>query len=555
MNDVEEIKQRVDVVDLIGSYLPLKKAGSTHKGLCPFHSEKTPSFMVNPERQSFKCFGCNEGGDIFEFVMKIENLTFPEALHLLADKAGVTLTRQKGTYAPQKYAQQKDEKSTLYRINAFATQIFHTVLLKHADAKPARVYLKKRGFTDASITTFRIGYAPTKPLLAPLLAKHGMTVRDLDSAGQPDRFKDRIIFPITDVLGNVAGFTGRSLDPLVQPKYYNTPETTIFHKGALIYGLYQAKSAIKERDCAVCVEGQVDVVLAHQCGVNNTVASSGTALTPTHLKTIGRYTKNCIFAFDMDAAGDKATRAATHLALDAEINALVATLPKPYKDAGEAIAADPTIFISAIDSAIPALEWVIQGEKARVSQLSKTDGPLTPVQKKTIVQGVLPYLAKIIDSIERDEWVKILAGQVHTQETSIVLALKKFTDKQPLHRQSGEATVQTHHHLTPDELLFGFLHRDSALRAQQSALYNRLQQEYTGNISDLATAVDAYLSTVGHDNVKAEIDDLIAHKQSEGHEAIKLSFAQRIAQAERDGNRDIVKKLLAELQSQITDHS
>lgn len=555
MNDVDEIKQRVDVVDLIGSYLPLKKAGSTYKGLCPFHSEKTPSLMVNPERQSFKCFGCNEGGDIFEFVMKIENLTFPEALHLLADKAGVTLTRTKGTYAPQRYAKQKDEKSTLYRINAFATQIFHTVLLKHTDAKNARDYLKKRGFADASITTFRIGYAPTQPLLAPLLAKHGMTVRDLDSAGQPDRFKDRIIFPITDVLGNVAGFTGRSLNPEVQPKYYNTPETAIFHKGALMYGLHQAKSAIKERDSAILVEGQVDVVLAHQCGVHNTVASSGTALTPTHLKTIGRYTKNCVFAFDMDAAGEKATRAAIHLALDAEMNALVATLPKPYKDAGEAIAADPAIFITAVERAVPALEWIITSEKARVTGSEHGSDTLTPVQKKTIVQGVLPYLAKVIDSIERDEWVKILAGQVQTQESSITSALKKFTDKQPAHlKQISAIGAQTHHHLTPDELLLGFLHRDKALKTTHSALYNRLQQEYTGNINELETAVDAYLSTIGAGDVRAEVDDLIAHAYSAGREEIKRTFAQRIAEAERTGNRENVKKLLKELQSQITVH-
>ena len=554
MNDVEEIKQRVDIVDLVGSYLPLKKAGSTHKGLCPFHSEKTPSFMVNPERQSFKCFGCNEGGDIFEFVMKIENLTFPEALHLLADKAGVTLARQKGNYAPEKYAQQKDEKSTLYRINAFATQIFHTILLKQADAKTARDYLKQRGLSDATIAIFRIGYAPKNPLLAPLLAKHGMTPRDLDNAGQPDRFKDRIMFPIMDVLGNVAGFTGRSLGPLVQPKYYNTPETTIFHKGSLIYGLSQAKNAIKEHDCAVLVEGQMDVVLAHQSGVTNTVASSGTALTPAHLKTIGRYTKNCIFAFDMDSAGEKATRSAIHLALDAEMNASIATLPKPYKDAGEAIAVDPAIFITAIESAIPAMQWIITSETSRVTGSAHGDSTYTPVQKKTIVQGVLPYLAKVTDSIERDEWVKILAGQVQTQESSIVLALTKFTNKQPSHPRLTEPIAQKHHHLTPDELLLGFLHRDDALKAKHSALYNRLQQEYTGNISDLTTAVDAYLSTVGQDNLQAEIDDLIARKHSEGHEAIKLSFAQRIAQAEREGNRELVKKLLAELHTQIADN-
>jgi len=170
------------------------------------------------------------------------------------------------------------------------------------------------------------------------------------------------------------------------------------------------------------------------------------------------------------------------------------------------------------------------------------------------VQGVLPYLAKVTDSIERDEWVKILAGQVQTQESSIVLALTKFTNKQPSHPRLTEPIAQKHHHLTPDELLLGFLHRDDALKAKHSALYNRLQQEYTGNISDLTTAVDAYLSTVGQDNLQAEIDDLIARKHSEGHEAIKLSFAQRIAQAEREGNRELVKKLLAELHTQIADN-
>ena len=224
MDEVEEIKRRIDIVDLISSYLTLQKAGSNYKALCPFHQEKTPSMMISPEKQIFKCFGCSEGGDIFSFVMKMENLEFPEALKMLADRAGVKLERRKFT------AEDKpDRKSRLFQINNLIARAFHQILMTHPAGQPAREYLQKRGLANQTIKEFMIGYAPSSRAMHQWLKKKNFTDEEIQNAGSPDRFFRRIIFPIRDVMGNVLGFTGRVLDSKQEPKYLNTPETNIFH--------------------------------------------------------------------------------------------------------------------------------------------------------------------------------------------------------------------------------------------------------------------------------------------------------------------------------------
>lgn len=315
MDEVEEIKRRIDIVDLISSYLTVKKAGSNYKAICPFHQEKTPSFMVSAEKQIFKCFGCGEGGDIFTFIEKMENLEFPEALKMLADRAGVQLKRKK--FVPE---EGKDRKTRLYKINDLAARVFNKILTTHPSGRVALEYLKKRGINEQTINEFTIGYASSSRSMREFLLKKGFRPTELSEAGSPDRFFKRIIFPIRNRMGNTIAFTGRVIDPKLEPKYLNTPDTIIFHKGEVLYNLDQARGAIKQKNAVIVVEGQMDVISSHQAGVKNIVASSGTALTADHLQILYRYTPNIIFAFDSDSAGLLTAKKAYQMAISEGFN-------------------------------------------------------------------------------------------------------------------------------------------------------------------------------------------------------------------------------------------
>jgi DNA primase len=544
-NDVEEIKARTNIVDIVGSYVTLKKAGTNYKGLCPFHNEKTPSFMVNPERQIYKCFGCSEGGDVLEFVQKQENLTFPEALRLLADKVGYQLTDWQRSKGNTQGSDEPDVKSQLYKINILATQVFHKVLSDPKLGQKALTYLKERGLTLDTIKTFRIGLAPDKPILQDFLTKRGFGLSELSGAGSPQRFRGRIMFPIEDVLGNVVGFTGRSLDPELQPKYFNTPETPIFHKSRVIYGLYQAKKPIRDKGYVVLLEGQMDVVLAHQAGITNAVASSGTALTQDHLRILRRYSENIVLSFDMDEAGQKATEKALQLAEGLGFVIKVALLPKPYKDAGEAVKADPEIFKTALKDAPFAMDWLFEKAFERINP----EGSLTVIQKKQVAKAVLPYIALITDPIEQSHWVNHIAKRLGVPEKSVIEALDRVT--KPKVEPAEPVTAAKPTTLSLTELLYGLLRLHPKEQAKYPDLYKTLQQEYTQDTRQLELAVEEYQKTIPPEEVSSEIDQLISRRQSTTREEVKTSFASQIAQAESSGDRDKVKELLKKLQEEI----
>jgi DNA primase len=349
MNEVEEIKAKIDIVDLLSNYLTLKKAGANWKSICPFHQEKTPSLMVSREKQIFKCFGCGAGGDIFEFIKLIEHLEFPEALKLLAERCGVTLEKRKPLPG-----EAPDQKTKLFQINDLSARFFHKILLDHPVGQEALNYLKIRKINPQTIKNFLLGYAPQKEVLGNWLRTKGFTTQEIAQAGSPDRFRNRLIFPITNPLSKVIAFTGRILNPHDQPKYLNTPDTPIFHKSHVLYGLEKAKMAIKEKDQVILVEGQMDVISSYQAGITNVVASSGTALTEEHLKILSRYTPNIVFAFDQDSAGTEASKRAIDLAIKQDFNVRLAFL-REVKDPGEAIEKDPQIFIEAI-----TLSWPLE---------------------------------------------------------------------------------------------------------------------------------------------------------------------------------------------------
>lgn len=310
-SDILLIKERINIADLISEYLKLTPTGvGVFKGLCPFHNEKTPSFMVSADRGTFHCFGCGAGGDIFEFLMRYESIDFPEALKILATKAGVTLSRSNKN--------SDNNKNRLYDICALTAKYWHVVLLESSRAQVARDYLNNRGLSQSTIEDFSIGYAIDDwQNLFDFLIKKGFSANEIFSAGlcikkergsgYYDRFRNRVMFPILDHNGRTCGFTGRTLDVSEPAKYINTPQTEIYNKSNIVFALAQAKSEIKNKDAVIIVEGQMDAVSSHQYGFKNTVASSGTALTKEQIKILTRYTNNIFFALDADSAGQKAT--------------------------------------------------------------------------------------------------------------------------------------------------------------------------------------------------------------------------------------------------------
>lgn len=417
---VPDIKARIDVVDLVAEYVPLKPSGAgTFKGLCPFHQERTPSFHVSRVRQSWHCFGCDVGGDIFTFIERIEGMEFREALTFLAQKAGVVIPET------QEFEQGKTKKKRLHEVNELAAKFFRSALLHLPQAAEARAYVAKRQIDDLSADLFLIGYAPESwSALTEALAKKGVLADELVTAGLAmkrehgdgvyDRFRGRLMFPIADVHGNIVGFTGRILmaDP-TQPKYINTPETPVYHKSAVLYGLDKAKAEIRKQNLAVIVEGNMDAVSSHQAGVMNVVAASGTALTLEQLSLIKRFTINLAIAFDQDAAGAAATLRGLDLARQQGFSLKIISLPpEAGKDPDEACKKDPNLWRQAIADAQGIIDWVYQRAFARHPHA-------TPEHKRLIAEEVLPEMARIPHPVEREAWVKRLAGDLDIREETL----------------------------------------------------------------------------------------------------------------------------------------
>ncbi len=422
---VPDIKARIDVVDLVAEYVPLKPAGAgSFKGVCPFHQERSPSFHVSRVRQSWHCFGCDTGGDIFSFIEKIEGMEFRDALVFLAQKAGVTLPE------PEHREQATTKKKRLHEVNELAARFYRSVLLQMPQAAEARAYVQRRQIDDLSADLFQIGYAPESwSALTEALSRRGVTADELVFAGLAmkrergdgvyDRFRGRLMFPIADVHGNIVGFTGRILvnDPN-QPKYMNTPETPVYRKSAILYGLDKAKAEIRKSGLVVIVEGNMDVVSSHQAGITNVVASSGTALTSEQLNLIKRFTTNVAIAFDQDAAGGAATLRGLDLARQQEFAIkLISLPPEAGKDPDEACKKDPELWRQAIAQAMGIVDWVYKRAFSRHS-------PATPEGKQQIADEILPEIGRIQHPIEREAWVKRLAADLGSSEGVLQASLR-----------------------------------------------------------------------------------------------------------------------------------
>ncbi len=414
MDQKEEIKAKTDVVDLISEYVQLKQAGSVSwKGLCPFHGEKTPSFHVSRDKQIWHCFGCSEGGDVFAFVMKMEGMDFPEALRHLGNKCGVEVTRFSSA--------DSGDKQRLVGANAFAASYFRQYLLESPAAVAARAYLEKRGIPEELANQFGLGVAPDAwDALALAFAKKGIPDTDGERAGLLmrrkqgtgflDRFRSRIMVPLRDAQGNTVGFTGRVYLPNDPnpAKYMNSPETAVYHKGSILFGLDLAKKYIREKGCVIIVEGNLDVIASHKAGVGNIVASSGTALTEQQLALLKRYTTTIVFSFDADAAGFKAAQRGIALARQAGFNVRVAVLPATAgKDPDEAVQKDPQLWRSAVEKTVPIMQYYIDRAVAG-KNLNDVD------HKREISAFLLPEFAHILDVVEREHWLQVLADLLRT---------------------------------------------------------------------------------------------------------------------------------------------
>jgi len=418
--NVEQIKEKLDIVDVISSYIKVEKAGINFKAKCPFHNEKTPSFFISPTRQSFYCFGCQEKGDIFSFVEKFEGLDFKGALETLANKAGVELKNFK-----QENGSSKDEKEKLFEITEASCKIFEKQL---SNNKKAQDILKKRGVTKESIKKWRLGYAQdewrslldnlqgkfTKELMleAGLIKKAGKT----GTEKYYDTFRDRIIFPLNDNAGRVIAFSGRAIKKGDKtPKYLNSPETKLFYKSEALYGFDVAKNHIRKVDYTVLVEGQMDLLMSQQAGVLNTVASSGTALTEFHLKKIGRLSNRIIVAYDSDASGEKAARRAAEMAMSLGMEIKTVSLPEG-EDPASIIQTDPAKWIKALKESEHFIDFTLS--KALEE---KDDRKLA----KEVVENVLPLVSLIKSEMEKSKFVKKIALKMKVHEQDVLNDLKK----------------------------------------------------------------------------------------------------------------------------------
>ncbi|MDO8514391.1 MAG: DNA primase [bacterium] len=420
VDTVQQIKDRLSIVDVVSQYVKLERAGASLRARCPFHAERTPSFHVSPDRGTYHCFGCNVGGDIFSFVEAIEGLDFKGALKVLAEKAGVELVYERGG------KEKKDERERLFELIEVAT-IFYASRLSDA----AKKYLKERGLKDATVQEFRLGLAGDSwSEASEYLKGKKFSDREILDAGLAkksergtltDKFRNRIIFPIADSAGRVVGFSGRIFGENASPeapKYLNSPETPLFHKSRILYGFDRAKQAIRKVNCAVLVEGQMDLLASHQAGWGNTVAVSGTAFTPEHAALIRRMTDNLVIALDADAAGIKAAGRAARAALQGGLNVKVAQLPTGL---------DPADFIQK--KGADAWKKAIRDSKDIITFLLDVLEEHTPQPdrfRRVVEAVVLPFLSDVPSPIAREQYLREIGKRLNVSESAVAEALAKL---------------------------------------------------------------------------------------------------------------------------------
>ncbi|MBU4343330.1 MAG: DNA primase [Candidatus Omnitrophica bacterium] len=419
---LNEIQDRCDIVEVISSYIPLKQAGRNFKASCPFHHEKTPSFVVSPDKQIYHCFGCNSGGNVFNFIKEYEKIDFIDAVKMLAQKTGIKLPEYK-----EKTDEASSIVSSIHSINDIAANFYSGLLERSQGLSELRRYIEKRGLEEATIKKFRLGYADSswrsfvdylskRGIKEDLSAKAGLILRGKDSSYY-DLFRSRLIFPIFDVRGRVLGFGARVMDESL-PKYINSPETIVYKKSQHLYGLNLAKACIREKGFAIVSEGYLDVITCHQYGINNAISSLGTALTVEQIRLLKRYTHNVVMVFDADEAGEMAALRGLDLFLQEGMNVKVATLEKGHDPDSFIRKFGPRGFNSEVKSAKGLFVYKLNILRNRLDFDE-------PESKAEIVREMLSTISKVRNAVIKAEYVRMLSHELSINEDAVWQELRK----------------------------------------------------------------------------------------------------------------------------------
>lgn len=426
---IQEVKKNVDIVNVIGEYLDLKKTGKNYKALCPFHQEKTPSFTVNPVNQVYHCFGCGAGGDVFTFLMEMDHLTFIESLKIMAERANMELPDQSD------YQKQKSRKrDRMFTINNLAAKFYNYILLNKKIGQNARKYLEERNFSESEIDNFFLGYAPDHwQVLFNFLTEKGYEPVELQEAGlisksknnnYYDKFRGRIIFPIMNIRGEVLAFGGRIInneDPSI-PKYLNSPGTLIYEKGKNLYGIHRAKTSIRQKDSVVIMEGYTDVLRAHKEGIENTVASLGTALTRDQARNLVRFAETAYIIFDSDTAGQKAALKGLDILKEEGLNVKVVDLPEGQDPDDFLVENGSAELKKLMDKAPGVVDYKI--EKAAAGK--NLDNP---EEKISLIKAMIKIIAEIEDPVEKEVYLQKISKKYKIDEEILVEEIKKYKKK------------------------------------------------------------------------------------------------------------------------------
>lgn len=559
---VEEIKKRLDIVDLIGSYVRLSKAGANFKAVCPFHNEKTPSFYVSPAREIFHCFGCNAGGDVFKFVSMIEGVEFPEALSILASRAGVVLRREDPRLS--------GERKRLLNLIEDATKFFESELAKNGAAKD---YLQTRGLKEETIRDFRLGFVTDgwENLLSQLLqkgykpeeiAKAGLAISSSNPDARTkfyDRFRSRIMFPIADPSGRIVGFSGRIFNKETnEGKYINTPNTILYDKSKILYLWDRAKNEARKENSCVVVEGQMDALMSHQAGITNTVATSGTSLGSAHLFLIKRLASRLLLAFDNDEAGETASRRAYELALDSGFEVHVIDVPEG-KDPAETLALNPELWTVAIKNAKPVIAFFLDNLG------KKFGGDLHKIRTEART-AVLPYIARFSSEIEKAHWVQETAKVLQLKEEPLWEDIKKISihgrrsDSSDREIKFADVALKTRRHLVEERILGMLVWKAGTSFGVEANLKDLFSKENSpmldavlaGN-SDFESALskfalEAELLYGDADKMGEEVKSLVSELEREVVRTRLESLSEEIRKTEAAGERDKLAQYLKDFQ-------
>lgn len=547
MDHIAQIKARLPIADVVGSYLKLERAGSNLRAVCPFHKEKTPSFNVSPSRDAYYCFGCAKGGDIFTFVQEIEGISFPEALKILADRAGVQLPERSSQYLAEK----KDDKERLIDLMDKTASIFEAHLKNHPEVVE---YLKNRGLSDDSIAKFRIGFAPLewRNLYESLKAKgfkdeeieRARLVKKVEGKGYYDTFRGRVMFPIMDASGRVVAFTGRVFGDQKAPdgtpvaKYLNSPEGELYDKSSILFGYDRAKLSIRKADCAIVVEGQMDCIMSHQAGSENTIAISGTALTEKHVDLIKRLTNNIVFILDIDEAGIKASTRSAKVAFRKSMNVKTVAVPGG-KDPAEYICQNPNSWNEVISK---KEDYILYFFHALSKRNASQDEKYNRIKKE-----VFPFINVIPNEIKKNIYISTIASALGVREDSVYNDYQNYIKSSDfeniyegvsLDTQPQKKVVVSPRVMTEEEL-FGLV------------LWQESVPEKTLNTTSIKSSYDKLCTDYGlckyeisdDDNVKLAIVAESKYTQNANFEDISFELLARIE-----------KEMISETMARISDN-